>query len=222
MGWSHCNRAQSGASNHLIFLSAAQSLLSGQFDKVFVQWSALNRVWFFPGPDTRYSLNDEKRPDYQYRDFYISPREKKRLRDLVLMLNHDFHNILQLVDYCCILDTIAKQKQCDVYFINGIVPWTADIDNDNFDDLSASLSPYTKNILDFDNRDDTEVIAFLSELRSKFTMMPRHLWINLFDSMFDRQVDLGPLGHHPGIQSHRQTADMILNFLHTRQGTTYA
>ena len=134
------------------------------------------------------------------------------------MLNQDFHNILQLVDYCCILDTVAKQQRCDVYFINGLVPWTADIEETVYENLSA----YTKDILDFDNRDDDEIRRFLSVLRNKFAKMPRHHWINIFDSMFNQRVDTGPLGHHPGIQSHRKTADMIINFLQTKESEPHA
>lgn len=222
MQWQHENFAQSGASNHVIFLSAAQNLLSGQFDKIFVQWTSLNRVWYYPGPDTYFFLNDMSTPDFRYRDVYLNAKDKKKLRDLTLILNHDYHNILQLVDYCCILDTMSKQQQCDVYFINGLVPWTPDIDTATFDDFSTQLSTYTKNILDFENRDDAEIMAFLTKLQSKFALMPRHRWINLFDSMYHRRVDKGPLGHHPGIQSHRQTADMIMNFLQNEGNHCYA
>ena len=222
MGWQHVNAARPGASNYLIFLSAAQNLLSGRFDKIFVQWSALNRVWFFPGPDSQYLVNDQYYPDFRYQDLYINSKDKKKLSDLILMLNHDFHNILQLIDYCCILEIMSKQTQCDVYFINGLVPWTADIKNATSYNLSEQLSPYTKSMLDFDLRDDTEILTFLTELQNKFVSMPCHLWINLFDSMSNRSVDRGPLGHHPGIQSHKQMADMIINFIQNNKGSTYA
>jgi hypothetical protein len=222
MGWRHENFAKPGLSNYLIFLAAAQNLLSGRFNKIFVQWTALNRVRYFPGPDTYFCLNDARSTDFCYRDICVPARDKKKLRDLTLILNHDYHNILQLVDYCCILDTMSKQQQCDVYFINGLVPWTPDIETDTPNDFSTQLSPYTKSVLDFENRADTEIITFLNGLRDKFSLMPRHRWVNLFDSMRDRTVDTAPLGHHPGIRSHRQMADQIINFIMNRRGTTNA
>lgn len=222
MGWQHENFAKPGASNHLIFLSASQNLLSGRFNKFFVQWSALGRVWYFPGPDSQFFVNDTHYSDFRYRDLYINAKDKKKICDLTLMLNHDFHNMLQLIDYCCILETVSKQTQCDVYFINGLVPWTADITGNITHDLSEHFSEYTKSVLDFDHRDDDEIMTFLTTLRNKFALMPCHLWINLFDSMSARSVDLGPLGHHPGIQSHKQMADMIINFLKNNKGTTHA
>lgn len=223
MGWHHNNQAKSGASNHMIFLAAAQNLLSKQHDRVFVQWSALSRIWLFPGPDAQYFVNDQRHPDFTYRDLHITAKDKKKLNNLLLLLNHDYHNILHLIDYCCILENLAQHVGQDVIFINGLVPWTRDLDSDIAnDDLSASMTAYTKCLLDFDHRDDAEMISAFKILRAKFKTLSQHLWVNLFDSMHDHMIDTGPLGHHPGVQSNRQMADRIIDFLINFQGAKNA
>jgi hypothetical protein len=214
LDWYHKNFAKPGASNNLIFSVASQQLLTGNFDKVFVQWSALNRVWFFPGPDAEFFVNDESNRDFVYRELCIDSKAKKKFQDLLLVLNHDYNNILQLIDYCRILDIMAKHVGCDVFFINGLVPWTKDLEHEiDNQDLDNQFSSYTKDILDFSHRDDNENIKFFKILQEKFNLMPKHRWINLFESMYAQRIDLGPLGHHPGIRSHAMMAKNIIDFL---------
>lgn len=213
MQWSRDNYAKRGASNLLIFLNAAQCMQSGRYDSVFVQWSALNRLWLFPAPDATIDINSLLHVNFDYRGVTINRKDRKQLHDLLSFLNHDFHNILQLIDFCCILETMSKQIGCDVYFINGLVPWTRELaDEMVHDDLSTFLSAYTKEILDFDQRDDLEILGFLDVLRQKFRSLSQNLWINLFDSMQSLCLDKGPLGHHPGIQSHAVMAEKIIAF----------
>jgi hypothetical protein len=208
------NIAKGGSSNYRIFLRSAKAIMSKQYDIVFTQWTALNRIWFYPGPDTEYFINDGLK-EYRYRDFYLNTKEKTKLENTLRILNHDYQNIFDLVDYCQILNQLAKHNSTLVVHINGLVPWTNDLMIKDIGNLKETLSPYTQSILDFDQRDDDEIIKYLRELQKKFSELDLSNWVNIFDSFIDHEIDIGPEGHHPGPNSHRWMADQVINYLNT-------
>lgn len=213
-GFESTNIAIVGSSNLEIFKRSAQAILDNKYDIVVSQWSALNRLWLYPGPDCRFLLNDTKYPDFTYRDMYIDSTTKTLLRKVLLLLNHDYHNILDLIKYCRILECMAVASNVKIIFINGIVPWTNDLTGTlSPSDIASSLSDYTKSILDFDRRDDLEIINFFYELQKNFSSINQDLWVNLFDSMINNSVDRGPEGHHPGPLSHQIMATKISDYI---------
>jgi len=205
------NIAIGGSSNYKIFMRSAQALLSRKYDLVVTQWSALNRVWFKPGPDSDYFVNDHKHSDFKYREIYLSRKQKEAFNNTILMLNHDYQNILDLIDYCNFLSAIAGTTK--IIFINGLVPWTKDLNSLDILNLSMDLSDYTKEILDFNNRDDYEITKFLTSLQNKFSTLDQLSWVNLFDSFDKNTVDSGPEGHHPGPLSHSWMANQLEHYL---------
>jgi hypothetical protein len=209
------NIAQGGSSNHEIFMRSADALKK-DFDILFVQWSALNRMWLYPGPDSIWHLNDGH-DEFHYREIQLDKKSKKIFENTLLMMNHDYHNICKLVDYCSILDRLSEHHGKIVVYINGLIPWTEDFARPLSTDLYESLSEYTKEILDFANRDDQEIIQLFTRLQQKFSELDHSRWVNLFDSFQSNIVDHGPLGHHPGIQSHKIMADKIVNYLENNQ-----
>jgi hypothetical protein len=211
--WDHDNIAQKGSSNYQIFMRSADAVQSGDYDIVFTQWSGLNRIWLSPGPDTFYFTHDEKYPDYRYRDVYIDAGTKKTLNSLLLILNHDYCNILDLIGYCSILESLGKNTNTKIIFINGLVPWQSDLITPLGRDLGNSLSEYTKSILDFDNRSDNEITKYFSVLQEKMSLLNQRSWVNLFDSFQHNSVDVATEGHHPGPASHAWMADKIVNYL---------
>jgi hypothetical protein len=212
------NIAVSGSSNYTIFMRTAEAIQSKKYNMIFTQWSALNRIWLSPGPETYFFINDQKYPDFTYRDIYLSPKEKTQLTDTLLMLNHDYQNIFELIDYCGILNQLAKVNSVKLFFINGLVPWTVDLTRSlNSKDLSSSLSDYTKDMLAFNTRSDDEIILYFSKLQDKFKELDQTNWINLFQSFMNNMVDVGPEGHHPGIISHQWMNNQIYNFLTTNK-----
>lgn len=209
------NIATPGASNYKIFMSSASAILSGNYDLVVVQWSALNRIWLHPGPDSNFFVNDKVSLDFKCRELYLNKLQKEIFRNTLLLMNHDYQNIIDLVDYCKILTTLASPTK--VIFVNGLVPWTADISIPLTDNLSDCMSSYSKEILDFDNRNDAEVIKLFKILQDKFGELDRTRWVNLFDSFQKNTVDIGPEGHHPGPKSHAWMAEKIESYLVTNQ-----
>jgi hypothetical protein len=109
---------------------------------------------------------------------------------------------------------MANASGTRAVFINGLVPWTRDLSYDlSTANIAAQLSDYTKSIMDFDHRDDQEIVNFVQQLQHNFKKINQDLWVNIFNSMQTNVVDIGPEGHHPGILSHQLMADQISNYL---------
>lgn len=207
------NLSVSGASNHMIFLKSADAIKSKKYDIVVCQWTALNRLWLSPGPNTWYYTTGDSKEEFIYRDIQLSSKDKIELENKILLLNHDYQNIIDLIDYVNILDDLAQLHNIKIIHINGLVPWQNDLTNTNALNDFDLMSAYTKEILDFDNRDDKEISALLQQLQLKFSTLDTNNWVNLFDAFQNNMVDLGPQGHHPGIQSHLLMADKLDNYL---------
>jgi hypothetical protein len=77
-------------------------------------------------------------------------------------MNHDYNNIIELIDYCNILTALADTSATKVIFVNGLVPWQHDLVQPLLNDLGQSLSEYSKSILDFDHRPDNEIVEFFT------------------------------------------------------------
>ena len=212
-GFDSTNVAIGGSSNYTIFMRTAREILSNKYDLVITQWTALNRTWLYPGPDTVFFTNDQEFPDYKYRDLYLSASEKKTFCNTLLLMNHDYNNIMELVDYCNILCNLADTNSTKIMFVNGLVPWQPDLAQPLSDDLGQLLSGYTKSVLDFDHRPDHEIVEFFTKLQNKFQELDQSKWSNLFTSFMSAVTDTGPEGHHPGPISHKWMADNISNYL---------
>ena len=208
------NIALGGSSNYEIFMRSAGAIMSGKYDIVVTQWSLLNRLCLTAGPDpgARYFVNDTENLDFRHRDLYISPTQRKMFRDMLLLLNHDYQNILDLIDYCAILKRLAGTST-KVIFINGLIPWGHDLVYPLGPDLSTCLNVYSKSILDFDNRSSAEVIELFKVLQDKFAELDQSLWVNIFDSFMVNRIDRTADGEHPGPLGHQWMATQLENYL---------
>jgi hypothetical protein len=80
-------------------------------------------------------------------------------------------------------------------------------------DYSTKLSKYSKEILEFDGRDDQELDKFFIELNYKINRLQHNQWVNIFESLSELQVDVGNDNQHPGPSSHKLYATNIINYL---------
>jgi hypothetical protein len=205
------NLSVKGNSNYNIFITALKELLFNTPDKLFVQWSALNRLWLHPGPDTELFLAHTVSSDYVYRDTTYSKKQLQEFANTYHILNHDYKNLLDLIDYCNILTKITN---CQIIFINGLVPWTQEILNKTTaKNFAKNLSEYSKEVLEFDARDDEEITKFFVSLNNAVLSLDQSRWVNMFDSMVKTQVDSGNDKAHPGSKSHQLYAEMIIKYL---------
>lgn len=207
------NIAMCGSSNLLIFQRSADEIINGDSDIIFNQWTSLNRVWFSPSPET-FVFSNQKDHHYSFGDFKIN---LKKFKETLKFINHDYQNIIDLCGYVQILDNLSALTGKKCIHINGILPWENDlIKKYDKNDLFKSLSEYTRDILDFDNKDDKEIITHFDKLQKNFLKIKIDRWVNIFDSWGNNILDIGTVGHHPGIKSNQYFAEKIINFLNNK------
>jgi hypothetical protein len=207
------NLGISGASNLRIFQTASQAILSKKYDLVFCQWTMLNRLWLSPDPDIWYFVTGDIKHSFEYRNVKLNQQEKTDLERMITQLNHDYQNIIELVDYIKILEELAQHNQVKIAHVNGMVPWQSDLSDENTVNDFSAWSPYTRQLLDFDNRSDEEIKKLFLKLHNKFLELNPRRWINLFNSFQSQIVDVAPLGPHPGLRSHVLMSNLVRNYL---------
>lgn len=188
------NQAEGGSSNLKIFTRAAKALLDRQHDAYFVQWSALHRHWVYPSPK---------------QGFYIGSYADNSIADpnfvaQYQLLNHDYSNIMSVIDYTRILQQMADDASVDIWFVNGMLPWTEDMLSEGRD-----ASEYAQGL--YQGLDVDETADFAERLRNNLELIDWQQWINPWMSIAAMQTDTAPLDTHPGPATHLQLAEMILD-----------
>lgn len=193
------NNAESGSSNHKIFLRSSQSLVENFHDIYIVQWTALHRHWIHPAPNTGIYIGAPSDGFYE-----------QRLTNFVTqyqLLNHDYTNILHLIVYIRILQDLAKSKNKQLIFINGLLPWTEDML-----DHRLLLSKYHISL--YESLDQLEQQKFYEQLKNNLELVDFSLWINPWNSIMSMQIDNAELDMHPGPNTHSIIVKMLEEKLH--------
>lgn len=175
------NEAEGGSSNLKIFNKTAKAIIEKQADAYVVQWSALHRHWMYPTPDSGYYIGS----NYETDDDFVAQFQ---------LLNHDYGNILQLIDFTRILSDMAKSHSVNIVFVNGIINWKRDIDW-IFDLVSDAKADHQR---------------FVENLENNFDLIDWNQWINPWQSMHELATDIAPLDNiHPGPNTHKHIAELI-------------
>lgn len=194
------NQAEGGSSNLKIFTRAAKALIDKQHTCYFVQWSALHRHWVYPSPKHGFYIGSDVDDNIADRNFVAHYQ----------LLNHDYSNIMSLIDYTRILTQMAKDAGVDIWFINGIVPWTSDMLL-----ASSNRSDYAKTL--YQGLSLTEEQDFAERLQNNLELISWDSWINPWNSIAELQVDDAPLDNHPGPETHKKVAEMIVDHIDTHK-----
>ncbi len=198
------NLAQPGRGNRDIFLQALK-LATTDTDVIIVQWSAPGRHWFIPQFDRSYNTNtvlaDQHLP-------YIKNRDYQTFVDVFKLMDNSYNQYMELQKHTEILNSLNKK----IYYLNGLMHidpvflnWDPVINLDN-------LHNYTKQIIDFDNLPDHDIRKAIDSIRTAFSVT-KNMWIST--NKFGK-VDIGTDGGHPGPESHRIKADMIVQYIKER------
>ena len=208
------NLAVGGNSNFEIFLSAVKEILFNTPDKIFIQWTSLNRLPVYPMPMHRIPLTSMVKFSKETQNIIpISESDLQKFVDTYRRLNHEYNEILRLIEFCNIITKLSENKT-QAIFINGIIPWTEEIANkDTPTNFYKKLSDYSKEILEFDSNSDAVLIKIFNDLNNAVLDLDKSLWVNMFDSFLTNLIDYGNDNLHPGPKSHQQYADMIINYL---------
>lgn len=207
------NLAVGGNSNYNIFITAINELLFNTPDVLIVQWSALNRHWMYPGPTMRLPIVGQTVKPPIGIDQYFTASKLQKFSDQFRLLNHDYHNILSMVNYCKILQTLA-QHRCQLVIVNGLLPWTKELQyKQSATDPAKYFSDYTKSLLTIDLLPDEDIVKYFMQLLTGIEELDKKLWVNMFNSFGNIMIDWGLDHAHPGPESHKKYASMIITHL---------
>ena len=207
------NIAVPGNANNKIFMESMNELLFDTPDVLFVQWSELSRHWLYPGLDLEFPITAGIRNDLKYLDFFLPQQQAKEFIDMFRYLNHDYHNILLLINYCKILENLAQDK-CQLIFINGLIPWTPELRHlESTRDPQRYFSKYTKNLLSINQLPDDDIKKFFEAISTEIVKLDKSKWINMFSTIMDSAVDLATDNIHPGPVTHQNLANNIIKHL---------
>jgi len=124
-----------------------------------------------------------------------------------------YQNMIELIDYVNVLEDLAQYHGVKIAHVNGMISWQSDLNDVGVADDFSRMTDYTRQMLDFDNRNDTQIRQLFLKLHSKFISMNPRRWINLFNSFQSQTVDTVPLGPHPGLRSHVLMSNLVRNYL---------
>lgn len=214
------NLSVSGSSNHRIFLTTIEEITKNSYDLVFVFFTTWPRLTFYPELDYPQGYNVSPNPwtiDWMktlQTNEGLSIKNPEQLYKTLLMLNHEWHWLMEVVRYVNILSTFSN-----VNFINSICHWDIGFFEQfkTFKDkefLPNELTKYTQFILNISNRDDNQINdLFQNVMINEYTKVGNiqaDKWVNLYDPWASNKIDLGTDNQHPGPKSHQWMAQQIL------------
>ena len=192
-GYRLINDAEGGSSNLKIFTKAAKAIIDDRADIYVIQWSAPHRHWLYPAPDQGIYIGSESDDD-RYREF-VEQFQK---------YNHDYSNLMAVIDYSRILTELAVGRSRQMIFINGMLFWKPDWNDRYMKSLLEDLGSTDR--LDFQNRFDNNI-----------DLLDPKQWANMWLSIAEIQEDDAPLDAHPGPQTHKKIANLVTEVLDTQQ-----
>jgi len=219
------NVANGGNNNDIIFVDALTEMTKNHYDHVFVGFTSWPRWCFFPELDyypQMWPLSPGKINEWVHtlasnEGFKI--KHPQQLHSHLMLLNHDWYNIMQVVKFVNILATYPN-----VTFVNTLCHW----DSGFFEQfkilkgktvLPSTLTPYTQKLLNVDNREDTQInqllqVNMISEF-DKIGHIHADRWLNLYNPWSQNRIDFATDNIHPGEKSHKWMADSIIKFIDT-------
>lgn len=196
------NEAEGGSSNLKIFTRTAKAIIDDRADIYVIQWSALHRHWLYPSPKSGFYIGSDTEGNVVDRTFVAQYQ----------LLNHDYSNIMSLIDYVRILQFMVLKTSSKILFVNGMLPWTLDMLT------GVGTSPYAQSL--YQGLTSQEVLDFSSRLQNNLELLDWGAWANPWNSIIDMQQDNAPLDNHPGIHTHEKVANTIIDWLDTHQEKT--
>jgi hypothetical protein len=187
------NDAEGGSSNLKIFTKAAKAIIDDLADIYVVQWSAPHRHWLYPMPNQGIYIGSVFEEN-QYKNF-VEQFQK---------YNHDYPNLMSVIDYCRIITELARLHSRGIVFVNGMLYWKPSWNDRYMEALLKDLDLTSQQ--DFQQRFDNNV-----------ELLDLSLWANPWISIAEMQQDNAPLDQHPGPLTHKKIADLVISVIDTTQ-----
>jgi len=215
------NDSGGGWSNQRIFLRALHNILNHNVLYAFVQWSSYPRFEFEVGLET-YNTHQVFTPTsvpyshHLHGGITYSKKYLENIKNKLLFLMHDDFEIAKIVEYTNILLKVAKFNNTKIFFINGLCSWDNKFFKYTPNVLPNKHTEYTKQLIQVNSRSDFEIDEIYKKMHTRYKDLGgihSKNWINLYTSLKSIMVDSNDDGLHPGIQSNKNTAKMINNFI---------
>lgn len=215
-----------GASNIEIFRRTVSAIAEHGADikYLFVQWTAMPRYNFNAGLETwntDLKMHRDGRGRGVLQDINLNTGEswsKDYLNDLLgrfLVLHHVHYEILNVVEYANSIAGLCDRLGIKVLFINGLCPW----DDNYFTKLEGpgvtpeNYTPFTKeSILNIQSRSDEDIFKLYNQIHSDYANagnIKSNLWINLYKSFQNSQIDTNFDRRHPGKLSNQLFSHLV-------------
>lgn len=211
------NISTSGWNNESIFHATVDEISVNNYDIVLVEWSAIPRYNIDVGLEcynTKTMLSTNH--DITINNKTFSYKKLQKIRDSLLELHNDHWAILRLVQYVNILIKLqVNLNKKNIFFINGIGPWSQDYFQKKNWSFTSELDNYTKFLLSSYTRDDHEIASIYNKIHSDYAaaggIQETH-WLNLYNSLDSMRIDeVSKADSHPGLKSQ----DLFANYLWT-------
>jgi hypothetical protein len=192
------NDAEGGASNFKIFMRAAKAMIDSDSDVFVVQWSAVHRHWMYPMPNRGV--------------FVGTPMESSdhlKFAEQFQRLNHDYGNLMNVVDFTRILQDQAREKNKKMCFVNGLISWKRDLLK------REQRSEYARSL--FDGLTDQERVDFADRLANNMELVDWTQWISPWETVCDLKIDNALLDQHPGPRTHEKLTELIAQVIDKQQ-----
>ena len=219
------NIGQGGASNLEIFKNTVKVIgqYNNNIDTIFCQWTSVPRYNFSVGFESWPTTEGLQQSVRSTEDVNLNKNiswDRAYLDDLLdrlLVLHHLHGEIVKVVEYCNILQSLVNLFDIKIYFINGLCPWDQDYFVRLTEVLPEQFTPFTKKeILNIDSRDDNDIFKLYTQLHDEYQLaggIDPTKWINLYSSMSSNKVDTNFDQLHPGTKSNQIYFQQIKTFL---------
>lgn len=217
------NLGNSGSTNEMIMLTAVSALLAyPDCGYLVVSWTNPKRMHVNPGVEL-YSkevyLENSEIMDVKLNPGYtISGSYIENIKNRFFSLTHAHWDIMQVLTYTALIDTMAKSKGVQSFFVNSLL----NIDANYFahighpDRQPSQTTKMTQQLLQLDTRDDHEYWQLYDRIHQQYadTLGLAATWLNLdrgYRQCFvsDRGLD----NLHPGPISNHAFANFIIEKL---------
>jgi hypothetical protein len=217
------NDSMCGRSNSNIFARTVYNLTHYNIKYAFVQWTSVPRLEFSVGLETyntrQLFIPNLRLYEHNLNDVTYSRKYLEALQNRVITLMHDHYEIVKLVEYVNSLVKLCKFTGTQLFFVNGLCHW----DNKFFDRLTDVLpnkyTNYTKELINVDNRADSEIFELYEKIHNEYDMLGgvnQKYWINLYSSLKHNLIDTNDDNLHPGVKSNQNTYREFLNIINER------
>ena len=192
------NDAEGGSSNFKIFIRAAKAMIDSDANVFVIQWSAIHRHWMYPMPNQGVFVGTP-----------MESSDHKKFVEQFQRLNHDYVNLMTVIDFTRILQDQAREKNRQICFVNGLIGWKSDLLH------RKQESDYAQSL--FDGLDENETDDFADRLANNMELIDWNLWANPWDTVYDFKLDDAPLDQHPGPGTHKKLVELIAQVIDKQQ-----